>query len=280
MPRITLYGMLQYDPTLFDKVVLPEDIDKEILIDEIIRSSGQLYPYHQIPAVLKRSMGLWFARNFVNFERMMAALLAEYNPIENYDRHEDWTRTPNLTDKNTASGSDSSTASGSDTRTLTAGQTQTETRSGSDTTTRSYSNYSEKDTKSGSEEVEHKVAAYDSSTYENSTKDITSFTNREDGKSYTGTYSDLHTHDNDKTTMTGSGSDTDKTDYGKVDTQSYGRVDTNTHTGEEKYTAHLHGNIGVTTSQQMIESELQLRRFDIYAEIAQRFEHEFIVQVY
>lgn len=280
MPRLTLYGMYQYDPTLFDSCMLPETLDKDILLDEIIRSSGQLYPYHQIPGILKRSMGLWFARNFDNFSRMMDALLAEYNPIENFDRHEDWTRTPNLTDTTNGSGNNTTTGSGSDTRTLTAGQTEETTRTGSDTITRSYNNYTETDGRSGSETNEHKVAAYDSADYQNSTQDITTFTNRADAKSYTGTYSDAHSHDNDKTTVTGSGSDTDKTDYGKIESSQFVNSDTVNHTGTEQYTAHLHGNIGVTTNQQMIQSELQLRQFDIYTDIARRFEKEFIVQVY
>lgn len=43
---------------------------------------------------------------------------------------------------------------------------------------------------------------------------------------------------------------------------------------------HIHGNIGVTTSQQMIESELELRKFDIYLEIIRRFENKCLVQIY
>lgn len=42
----------------------------------------------------------------------------------------------------------------------------------------------------------------------------------------------------------------------------------------------IHGNIGVTTTQQMIEQELELREYDIYQRIAQLFERELIVQVY
>ena len=43
----------------------------------------------------------------------------------------------------------------------------------------------------------------------------------------------------------------------------------------------VHGNIGVTTSQQMIESELSLRaKYDIYKIIAREFEREFLVQIY
>lgn len=45
--------------------------------------------------------------------------------------------------------------------------------------------------------------------------------------------------------------------------------------------SRVHGNIGVTTNQQMIEAEVSLRiTFDIYVEICSQFEREFLMQVY
>ena len=243
MSRITLNGWLQYDPTIFDGVILPEDFDRDALLAEIMSRSGELYTYHQVPYVLKENIRLWFSRNFLNFDRMMAALMAEYNPIENYDRHEDWTRTPNLTDEAKHTGSD------------------TGTLSGDDTTTRSYNNYNESSTRTGDDIVERIVSAFDSGTYQPSEKTVETFGSIKDSKDISGSYDD-------------------KTDYGKVDTTAYNSTLTDRHTGDEKYTSHVHGNIGVTTSQQMITSELELRKFDIYEEIAGRFEHEFLVQVY
>ena len=275
MSRITLNGWLQYDPTIFDGVILPEDYDRDALLAEIISRSGELYTYHQVPYVLKENIRLWFSRNFLNFDRMMAALMAEYNPIENYDRHEDWTRTPNLTDEAKHTGSDSVEASGTDS--TEASGTDTDTLSGNDTTTRGYNNYNESSTRTGDDTTERTVSAFDSGTYQPAEKTVETFGSVKDSKDITGSYDD-------------------STDYGKVDTMDYGRKDettygrkdettfnstlTDRHTGDEKYTSHIHGNIGVTTSQQMITSELELRKFDIYEEIAGRFEHEFLVQVY
>ena len=51
--------------------------------------------------------------------------------------------------------------------------------------------------------------------------------------------------------------------------------------GKDTYTEHTHGNIGVTTNQQMIEQELELlRHFDIYDWIAAKLENELFIQVY
>ena len=291
MSRITLNGWLQYDPTIFDGVILPEDYDRDALLAEIMSRSGELYTYHQVPYVLKENIRLWFSRNFLNFDRMMAALMAEYNPIENYDRHEDWIRTPNLTDEAKHTGSDNVAASGKDSTQLsgndidTLSGTDTDTLSGNDTTTRGYTNYNESSTRTGDDTTERTVSAFDSGTYQPAEKTVETFGSVKDSKDISGSYND-------------------KTDYGKVDTMAYGKVDTmaygrkdeteygrkdtttfnstltDRHTGDEKYTSRIHGNIGVTTSQQMITSELELRKFDIYEEIAGRFEHEFLVQVY
>lgn len=259
MARLTLNGMYQYDPTLFDGMILPEDYDRDALLSEIMKRCGQLYPYHQVPPILKADIRLWFSRNYLNFDRIMEALTAEYNPIENYDRHELSTKTPNLTDKSTLSGKDSTQASGDDVTKHT----------GTDSTTREYDNYKETVTYSGDDTRETQVSAFDSSTYQPSEKVIDSRANREDEKETAGSYTDDLAHGHIETVTNG-----------RKDETTYGKVDTVTHTGTEGYSSHIHGNIGVTTSQQMINSELELRRFDIYTDIAARFEREFIVQVY
>ena len=43
------------------------------------------------------------------------------------------------------------------------------------------------------------------------------------------------------------------------------------------HNGRIHGNIGVTTTQQMIESEIELDRFNIYNEIALIFMREFVL---
>lgn len=89
MPRFTLYGCYQYDPTLFDQILVPQGCDKQALINEIMAYCGQLYPYHQVPAQLKLNINFWFKRMFYNFSRMFQAINSDFSPVENYDRYED-----------------------------------------------------------------------------------------------------------------------------------------------------------------------------------------------
>lgn len=50
--------------------------------------------------------------------------------------------------------------------------------------------------------------------------------------------------------------------------------------GETKHTAHLFGNIGVTTSQEMLKAELEISQWNIYDHIADLFLTEFIIPIY
>ena len=193
-PRMTLYGMYQYDPTLFDGVTLPEGMDKTLMINQIIRQSGDLFPYYQVPPQVKTAITEWFARRKDNFAKLWQGFTAEYNPIENYDRQEDSTETPNITHTLSNSGQDAST-------------------------------------------------------------------NEADVQGYNGT--DYVPNSRTKSSGTSSTNGTD------------------TESGTRTYTSRIHGNIGVTTSAQMLEGELALRKsMDLYALIAAEFETDNLIQVY
>ncbi len=94
--------------------------------------------------------------------------------------------------------------------------------------------------------------------------------------------SDLATTQQD--TVDQDGSDTGTiTNTGTV-TGSYSNTDSNTESGTDGYTntheARLYGNIGVTTSQQMLKSELDIAEWNMYEHIADLFASEFCIMVY
>lgn len=49
---------------------------------------------------------------------------------------------------------------------------------------------------------------------------------------------------------------------------------------DEEHELHSHGNIGVTTNQEMITEELELRKYNLYKTIALEVEDEFTIPVY
>lgn len=234
MPRITLYGMMQYDPTLFDGIVLPSSLDASILKAEIVSRCGDLYPYYQVPPILKLNISYWFLRRRYDFLQMQTALTAQYNPIENYDRHEEFNR------DYTNSGSDTNSSA---------------EKTASTSTTKASS------TAEGSSETNgintEKVSAYNADNFQN--------------RGQTDTASASSQND----TATSEQSITDAIAADNVSTILYGSK------RNEKEAGRVHGNIGVTTAQQMITAEMEMRtRFDIYKMIAELFEREFITQIY
>ena len=87
MMRTTLYGFYQWDEHLFDDVVLPSGLDKDVLIRTIIRKSGDLYTYYQQPVVLKQSITDWFnVAMYEQFKRMYEVITVTYDPIHNFSR--------------------------------------------------------------------------------------------------------------------------------------------------------------------------------------------------
>lgn len=250
MGRITLYGFYQYDKNILDEIILPEGMDREMLIAEIIKNSGELYPYHQQPDMLKLNVKNWFSRKLYDFSQMYKALTAEYSPIENYDRIETINR--------------ETTHSGSDTETTTLGSSTTSQHTGSDNETTTLGS-STTTNHSGSDTNETQVSAYNESNYTNRDKETQTYNS---SVTNTGSGEDRKTQTHNTTiTSAGSGSDTAKTDYGMI--------------RNESENVHIHGNIGITTSQTMVSEEIKLRtRYDLYKVIADMFEHEFLIQVY
>lgn len=219
MARITLWGFYQFtDKKLFDNIELYEEFDKDILVDLIMQQSGELFPFHQQPDYLKRNIENWFKRMYEQFKRMYDALYAEYNPIENYDRHEDWSDS----ESTSVSSSESASSSGS----------------AHDSTSDSTSN-----------SMTNNISAANMSS---------------------GFVPDSASN--------GSSAGASSADTQNSSNSSRNNIEARRHAST--HLAHIHGNIGVTTNVQMIEGELELRKFDIYETIANMFEDEFIVRVY
>lgn len=93
--------------------------------------------------------------------------------------------------------------------------------------------------------------------------------------------------DSQKSTVSDGQEITTKTTYGRKDTQNdditYGKKTTTDDDldSNEEYTGRAHGNIGVTTNQQMIEQELDLlAKFNIYDWIAKQFCADLMLLLY
>lgn len=94
MSRLTLMGMLNYNPTLLDGLIVP-GCNAEMVRTTIISKMGDLYPYYQVPDVLKKLITTWSLQYQMQWGRMYQTMTKEYEPLENYDRYEDWSDSGN-----------------------------------------------------------------------------------------------------------------------------------------------------------------------------------------
>lgn len=107
---------------------------------------------------------------------------------------------------------------------------------------------------SRTETVEHDVSAENASDYQADTRDSTSADTDETRKN------------------TASGSNSTKSNGTNSETETY--------TDTFKHTLHTHGNIGVTTTQQMIDAERECVRYNLYEEIANDYQLAFCLDIY
>lgn len=282
---MSILGLWQWDHNIFDLMQFPSfqegetvheftQDDKQLLIDNLMSECAELEILYSNPVVMKNMIGLWSGKELPTWVRVYKAALAEYNPIENYHREEHSTETlanydqHTGTDSNQASGSDTSNGGYSDTNS----GTDSNQASGSDTT-----NGGATDTNSGTDTTTGKVVGYDSNILV--THDETDMVH---GHVVTNIHNDGTTYGKKDTFTYGhvlTNTHNDGTTYGRKDTFTHGeKID---HGGTIKNDIEAFGNIGVTTSQQMLESELELApKLNVFNYIIESFKNRFCILVY
>ena len=267
---------------IFEGCTTPAPIDADLLKSYIMLRCGLLTPVYAEPLLFKMQTKMWFNSNQWRMEHLVKMLLADYEPHENVFEHEEWKEKHSGTDTNggidTFTHGETHTLSGTDT--FTHGETHT--LSGIDTLTHGEKHtLSGKDTDADTTSNTHSVSAYNASTYQPDSMD-------QKGGSIETTYGKIDTASGDDKTTYGkkdTASGDDKTTYGKKDTASgddkttYGK--TFEHGEIIDYTKDRHGNVGVKSSSDLMQEELNLlERFNVYETLAAWFEKDNMIQVY
>ena len=229
-------ALLEWDDTIFDTMVLPDDwndedgVMKQMIIDDIILRHGDTPLFIPDPTVMKYYIGTWSVRMWPIFMRFWNACFAEYDPIENYNRNEDTTIGKSYSIGNT--------------RTLntTEGTGNTRTLNTSRGTTGTYT-------------TEESVSAENVVTYSPDNKTV----------------------ETPNTAVADTGTITDQgaiTNTGTI-------ADQGANVGADTISGNIHGNIGVTTSQQMLEQEIALiPKLDVIRFVSDSWANEFCLAVY
>lgn len=90
--NVSILGLYNYSPSIFDNLTLPDGIDKDVLIPDLLSECSDfnlLYPDFDF---MKMLIGVWSTKEAKVWEAMQQSVEVEYNPIENYDRYEEITR--------------------------------------------------------------------------------------------------------------------------------------------------------------------------------------------
>ena len=215
--KITIIGMNDYaeliNDDLFGELDLPEELDREIVINTILMKSADLplvYPSYEF---LKKQIGAWSRRKKPIFQKWVWLLSQEYNPLYNYDRFEEYT--------------------------------DTESKSGTFSTSTSEEASGEASSESVSGDVD-KATSYDSNDLR--------VTNSRDSSAGNST---------NNSTNSSSESSSESADEREL-----------------KHSAHLFGNIGVTTSTAMLSESWDWYNRDIPELIAAEFKCDFCLGLY
>lgn len=203
---ITLEGLnLMYEQdhgnNIFEDINIPEGINKDTLITRIMFRCMEFSVMHTDPDFAHYQILNFFDIHYETFSRWIRALEVDYDPLENYNRYEEY---------HGSGEHDNSIVTDEDTRIDSEGTDKTDRSAFNDSGYEPYDRLVKTDGSIGSANTDTADA---------------------------GTYADDHT-------------------------------------------IHTHGNIGVTTSQQMLESEWEVAKLNVYTAIADMFCDEFCIMVY
>lgn len=252
--------------------------DKDALLATTIRYFSTLQVLYDDPDLFYDECAVWWDQYKYDFAHMWMTNEMKYNPINNYDRHEEETTTPGVTETETHSGSDTETHSGSDINAKTGSETAAKT--GHDDLERQGKLISDTDTITKStDNIENTVSAFNISTYQPSSKTTSNKIYPQDGSgnSLPDTVHNEISHQNDKDVQTYGSTDTlthDTTDtltHGEVITDAHGHVITHSKSGYDHRVLNVDGNIGTLSTQSMMEQEYNIRKFNLYAYMANKF---------
>lgn len=87
---ISIKGLYDYDHSLFNGMSWPSGIVENDVLPEMMMELAELELLYPSAITMKAAIASWSKSRVLAWNRISAALHAEYSPIENYDRYEDW----------------------------------------------------------------------------------------------------------------------------------------------------------------------------------------------
>lgn len=265
MTMIDAYNYMQVNnKDLFANFKIPEGMsteDFETLKNNILLTAGEFEILYPNMTFFQFAIGIWSNKHYWTFNKWIKALNIEYEPLENFRRIEHWT------DNNTGTQENSSNRAEVLSATNTSNETNTNTTVIEEETT-SANNTSSNDNSNTS--TENKKSAFNSDTYQPDNTTLGNSTNTTTLEAENESTRDVTNTSNGSVGVTAR------------NTRDITNNDLNIRTDNllQAHDGLMYGNIGVTTSQQMLEAELEVAKFNLIQNISDMFVDEFCIKVY
>lgn len=206
---LSILGMYNDDETIFDNMDIPDGLDKEMVIQNILLECAELEILYTRPDILKKAIEVWAYSNRYQWQTLYDTMFFDYNPLWNVD----------------ATVNDTENTTRTDNRDITTNST------GQDKETRNLTDI-------------ESVKGFNSNSWAEHTRNVGTGTDTHDYKSNSKTDDDLSSN------------------------------------GSRTYQQRRTGNIGVTSSQDLIKQEREIANFNLIMIITQSFKERFCLLVY
>ena len=82
---VDLIGMYNYDKTVLDLMQIPEALDRDAFIDNLLMETAEMELLYNNVGFLKQAIGSWSKKNITVWNSLYDTTQYEYNPIWNKD---------------------------------------------------------------------------------------------------------------------------------------------------------------------------------------------------
>ena len=85
---LSIMGLYAFDPTVFDNMVLPAPVDRDVLINNLVMELAELEVIYPSADLMKTAIGYWSKARIRSWDRIALVLFKDYDPFINISRDE------------------------------------------------------------------------------------------------------------------------------------------------------------------------------------------------
>lgn len=88
MAKMSILGLYTWDETIFDDMLLPDQLDKDVLVENILNDYAEMEVIYPDSDFMKSAIAQWSAMRFHAWDRMQTVMYEDYDPFINIKRDE------------------------------------------------------------------------------------------------------------------------------------------------------------------------------------------------